>query len=68
MTTERGAPPITEELRAQARANPGGWLYAIAPGYDPDGAVPPEGIVGAWQIDDGGEIVGEFQHNPNHRP
>ena len=68
MATDGAAPPITDELRAQARANPGGWLYAIAPGYDPDGAVPPEGIVGAWQVDDRGEIVGEFERNPAHTP
>lgn len=51
---------------AEARLNPGGWVYEIDDGYEPDGAVPPEAIVGAWQVDDGGNIVGEFLPNPNY--
>ena len=68
MTEQRSVPPVTEELRAQARTRPGGWLYAIDPAYDPEGRDPPQGVVGAWRVDQQGEITGTFEHNPNYRP
>jgi hypothetical protein len=43
-------------------------VYAVDGHYDPDGAVPPEAIQGAWQVDDFGEIVGKFIPNPNYDP
>ncbi|MGP3915118.1 type VII secretion system-associated protein [Nonomuraea sp. 10N515B] len=61
-------PPITDELRRQARLRPGSWMYAVDPFFDPDGEVPPYGIVGAWRVDDRGEITGEFRHNTGYRP
>ncbi|MGI5286251.1 type VII secretion system-associated protein [Nonomuraea polychroma] len=61
-------PPVTDELRRQARLRPGSWMYAIDPFFDPDGEVPPYGIVGAWRVDERGEITGEFRHNPGYRP
>ncbi|KJY43635.1 hypothetical protein VR41_02385 [Streptomyces sp. NRRL B-1568] len=63
----RPVPPVTDALRAQAAARPGGWVYAIDPYFDPEGKVPPFGIVGAWKVDERGELSGEFQHNPNYR-
>lgn len=54
------------ELRGAAAQNPGGWVYAIDPSYDPLGHVPPEGIVGAWTIGPDGEPTGEFTANPNY--
>jgi hypothetical protein len=62
------APPFPDALLAEAAANPGGWVYAIDPAYDPAGTVPPEGIVGAWRIGDDGRPTGEYHANPNHRP
>lgn len=61
-------PPLTDELREQARHSPGTWLYAIDPFFDPSGEVPPYGVVGAWRADEHGEITGEFRRNPNYRP
>lgn len=61
-------PPISEPMREEARRNPGGWIYAVDPAFDPGGEVPPYGIVGAWRVDDRGEITGEFKPNPNYRP
>jgi hypothetical protein len=58
----------TPEARAEAKLNPGGWVYAIDDRYDPNGAVPPEGIKGAWQVDDRGDIVGAFIPNPRYSP
>ncbi|HCU91534.1 MAG TPA: hypothetical protein DHU96_01735 [Actinobacteria bacterium] len=62
----RAFPP---ELLAEARLKPGGWVYAIDPAYapeGPDGAVPPEGIIGAWKIADDGTPTGEYQANPRY--
>jgi hypothetical protein len=60
-------PPITQKLTEQARLNPGGWVYAIDPEYDPRGQVPPYGVVGAWKVDDFGQLA-EFLENPSYRP
>jgi hypothetical protein len=30
--------------------------------------VPPELIRGGWKVDESGQIVGEFQKNPNYIP
>ncbi|MGW8482225.1 type VII secretion system-associated protein [Microbacterium sp. NPDC055903] len=61
-------PPITDALRAQARANPGGWVYAIDPEFDGSDGVPPEGIIGAWRSNDAGELSEEFTPNPRYVP
>jgi len=66
MSTEQRQP--RPEALAEAKLNPGGWVYEIEEGFDPNGAVPPEAIVGAWQVDESGNIVGEFKPNPNHQP
>jgi hypothetical protein len=62
------APPVSEAARAEARANPGGWVYEIAGGYDNTEAVPPQAIKGAWKVDDRGEITAEYKPNPNFDP
>jgi hypothetical protein len=39
------------ELLEEARSKPGCWVYAIDPGYAPDGGggrIPSEDIIGAW--------------------
>lgn len=61
-------PPLTDELRAVGRQQPGGWVYAIDPEYSGSESVPPQGVVGAWQVDPDGEIRSEFRPNPNYRP
>ncbi len=58
-----------EAMVREARANPGGHVFEIAGQYDPNGAIPPHAIKGAWRVSDGGEIVpGSFTPNPNYRP
>jgi hypothetical protein len=68
--TSRGRPrPFPPELLAEAKSNPGGWVYAIDPVYAPDGpngAVPFEGIIGAWKIADDGTPTGEYWPNPQY--
>jgi hypothetical protein len=61
----RDPPP---DLVAQARENPGGWVYETDGPFGPDDTPPPEAISGAWPVDDDGEIAGDFVPNPHHRP
>ena len=61
-------PPLPDALLAEARTKGGGWVYEIAPGYDPDGAVPPEAIKGGWKVGDDGVPTGEYKANPNFKP
>ncbi|MGW0894116.1 type VII secretion system-associated protein [Saccharopolyspora sp. NPDC002578] len=62
-------PPITDEMREQARQTPNSWLYIVDPGYQESGDdVPPEGVVGAYHIDADGEIDPEFQYNDEYEP
>lgn len=68
MTTSPTTPPLTDALRAEARANPGAWIYAVDPGYDGQADVPPQGVVGAWQSDEKGELSGDFTPNPRYLP
>ena len=56
----------TKEAREEAKLNPDGWVYAIDGQFDPDDAVPPEAIKGAWKVDQNGEIIGDFIPNPNY--
>lgn len=48
-------PEFPEGMLREARANPGGWVYEILSQYDPNGAVPPHAIKGAWRVDDRGK-------------
>lgn len=62
-------PEITEAMKKEARQKPGGYIYCIDPNYAPDGAngaIPPQGIIGAYPIDSDGNIVPEFMANPNY--
>lgn len=68
-STVEQRPEFPEGMLREARANPGGWVYEISSQYDPNGAVPPHAIKGAWRVDDRGEIVpGSYTPNPNFRP
>jgi hypothetical protein len=59
--------PSEEALQA-AKQNPGGWVYQVEQEYATSQFVPPEAIVGAWQVDTKGNIFGEFIPNPNYKP
>jgi hypothetical protein len=62
MTTRRTPPP---SAIAEAIQHPGGWLYEIGGGFDPDAEPPAEAVVGAWRVE-AGKIVGDFIPNPDH--
>lgn len=57
----------TDAAREEAKQNPGGWVYKIEGDFRPEDAIPPEAIVGAWKVDDNGNITGDFISNPNFR-
>ena len=56
--------PMAGEIQ-EAKLHPNGWVYRIQGKYGVNDAVPPEAIVGAWKVDGEGNIVGDFQPNPN---
>jgi hypothetical protein len=67
---DTAAPEFPARLLAEAQSKPGGWVYAIDPEYAPDGAdgaVPPEGTIGAWKIGDDGQSTGEYRSNERYR-
>jgi len=61
-------PPITDEMREHARVQPDSWLYVLDPAADPDDAVPPELVVGAFPVDSQGVLGEPFEHNPRYVP
>ncbi|GAA2485861.1 type VII secretion system-associated protein [Streptomyces gobitricini] len=61
-------PPVSDAVRAQAAKTPNAWVYAVDPYFEPLGKVPPYGVVGAWRVDNQGNVTDEFRPNPNYRP
>jgi hypothetical protein len=61
-------PEITPEMRAAALSNPNSWLYVIDPALDPDDDVPPWGVVGAYPVNEFGQIDEAFEPNAEYRP
>lgn len=59
--------PTTGEIE-EARQFPNGYIYRISGHFDPNGRVPPEGIVGAWKVDEDGRIAGDFIPNQRYDP
>jgi hypothetical protein len=63
-----GTPPITERMRASARANPNSWLYVLDPAFVESDDVPQWAVVGAYPVDDRGCIENRFAPNDTYRP
>jgi len=59
---------ITEDVVKAARENPNGWVYKIEGSFGPTEYVPPDAVVGAWKVDEGGNLTGEFVPNHNYKP
>lgn len=57
-----------DDLLKEAKNNPNGWVYKIDNGYDLSGDIVPEAIVGAWKVNENGDITGEFISNKNYIP
>lgn len=63
-----GTPPVTDEMRASARANPNSWLYVLDPAFVDADDVPQWAIVGAYPVNSYGEIEDRFAPNDTYRP
>lgn len=60
--------PAVPNLAEAARAQANGWVHIIdGRTPTPQGAVPAEDVVGAFQVKDGEIVSGSYQANPNHR-
>ncbi|MGH3860816.1 TNT domain-containing protein [Actinokineospora sp.] len=65
-----GLPPITDALRAEAKRNPGGWVWCADPEVDPryiEGA-PNFTLLGAYKVDDSGDLTGVTYINDAYLP
>lgn len=61
-------PPVTEEMREKARQAPGTWIYLVDPAFEGAEEVPGSAVVGAYHVDDNGEIGTEFTRNADYVP
>ncbi|MBM0277242.1 type VII secretion system-associated protein [Micromonospora tarensis] len=68
MVTTTPPPTVTDEMRRQAKRAPDSWIYAVDPAFEGAGDVPGWAVVGAFRVDEQGEISDEFQRNPNYQP
>jgi hypothetical protein len=57
---------LSLELINEAKKHPNGWVYVLDKKYEGKEEVPSEFIKGAWRVNEIGEIVGEFETNPNY--
>jgi len=58
----------TKGEREEAKKHPNGWIYRFDTAFSEDEAVPPEAIVGAWKVDEKGDLTGEWKDNKNFIP
>ncbi|HEX5406504.1 MAG TPA: type VII secretion system-associated protein [Pseudonocardiaceae bacterium] len=68
MTPPTGAPEVTDDMRASARANPNTWLYVLDPAFVGAADVPQWAIVGAYPVNADGQIEDRFAPNDTYRP
>ena len=60
--------PSVPDLVAAARAQRSGWVYIVdGRTPTPQGPVPPEDIIGGFQVEAGDVVADSYQANPNHR-
>ena len=52
----------------EAKKTPNGWVYQIDFPYLQNDYTPPEAIEGAWKVNAGGQIEGDFAPNTRYRP
>lgn len=56
----------SKEAILEAKKNPNGWVYVIDSAFENEEDIPPQAILGAWKVNEIGEIVGEFIKNENY--
>ena len=54
---------ITTEVIEQAKLTPNGFVYKIAGEWGDDVEIPGDAMVGAWKVNERGNIVGNFIPN-----
>jgi hypothetical protein len=60
--------PQEPGLQAEAQRLGNGWVYVIDQRTPtPDGAIPPEDVLGALEVRDGMIVAESYRPNPNHR-
>lgn len=59
--------PIPSEIE-EAKQKPNSRVQRIAGRFFGEESVPPEAIVGSWQVDAEGNIIGKFIPNPSYNP
>jgi hypothetical protein len=59
---------ITPDLLEAAKKIPNGYVYKLDGQFGPNETVPPEAIIGAWKVNESGNIIGDFIPNQNYRP
>ena len=57
----------TKEI-LEAKENPNGWVYEIDFPYRDDSRIPPEAIIGAWKVDENGNLTSYYEENKKYRP
>ncbi len=58
-------PIITTQMRQQALQQPGSWLYVTDPAFADAAEVPPWAVIGAYEVDDQGDVLDTFHENPD---
>jgi hypothetical protein len=60
--------PEEKRFKSEAKKLIEGWIYIIDQRTpNPEGEVPSEDIIGAFQVDNGALIPGSYKPNPKHR-
>lgn len=59
--------PNDENLKAEARKKPSGFVYEIDWQYPEGRWTPPEAIKGGWKVDQNGNLTGDYWTNELYR-
>ena len=57
----------SEEAKREAKKKPNGYVYVIDKKYSNKDEVPNDAILGAWKVDENGDIIDTFLPNPNYK-
>ncbi len=67
-TKWRGSLKPTQGEKDEAKKYLNGWVYRIEGIFSDEDAIPPEAIIGAWEVDDKGNLTGTWKGNKNFIP
>jgi len=54
--------------KKEAKNHPNGWVYRFDRPFSEEETVPPEAIIGAWEVDSNGNLTGIWKNNKNYIP